>query len=263
MKEIRVKFNVMYYMPYIPKRCRKTRYAEVTEDITFKVKSITSDEAPIAFVLSDYHYYVTEETPIIRCYKKKLYKQYKVQGRFLNGHDDNDSKRYPQGIDWLVERCIHPYLTHDCEQRNKNYVVNTYKAEISRYILIDNEIWERCGEPRYEICTFGLGHNHGGTGLFVEMYYNPNISKDFYFSALDGDKAVAKANEVAQRRGDTEDVGTFKKMIEVVMPEMVKCKPMKEHGKGDKFINTLNTITENATSVGEAGMLCMLSALVR
>lgn len=242
MKELKIKFNVEYYLPYIPKRCRKVRYEEVSEDITFKVKSITSEEAPIVFVLSDFHYAEVEKTPIIRCYNKKLYKQYKIQGRFLDGHSDDDNGRYPLPFEGL-RRCVHPYMTYNEEERNKEYAVNMYKEALSRYILIDNEVWERCGEPRYEIVTFGLGHNHGGTGLFVEMYYNPNISKDFYFSALDGDKAVAKANEVALRRGDTNDVGKFEKMIEVRMPSMVKVKPQKQHGNGNPIINQLHAIT--------------------
>ena len=68
-------------------------------------------------------------------------------------------------------------------------------------------------------------------------------------------------NEIASRRGDTLSVGQYHKMIDVVMPEMVKCNPLKEHGEGNAFINQLNAITENSTSVGEAGMLCILSAL--
>lgn len=259
MKELKIKFNVEYYLPYIPKRCRKVRYEKVSEDIEFKIKSVSSVEAPIAFVLSDFSH-VEEESPFIRCYKQKLYKQYMIQGRFLKGHSDEEYKRYPQGFEEL-KRIIHPWLTYDCEKRTKEYAVKEYKEDLNRYIIIDGYIWERCGEPRYCICTFGLGHNHGGTGLFVETSYNPNIRNDWYFSALDGDKAVAKMNEIASRRGDTLSVGQYHKMIEVYMPEMVKCKPLKEHGEGNKFINQLNAITENSTSVGEAGMLCSLLAL--
>jgi hypothetical protein len=68
-------------------------------------------------------------------------------------------------------------------------------------------------------------------------------------------------NEIAQNRGDILSVGQYGKMIEVYMPEMVKCNPHKEHGEGDKFINTIDAITENSSSVGEAGLLCMVAAL--
>lgn len=259
MKQETIKLNVMYYLPYIPQRCRKTRYEECREDIPFKVKSITSEEAPIAFVLSDYHH-VSEETPIVRCYKGKLYMQYMVMGRYLQGHDCEDCKHYPQGLEY-IRQIVHPWLTYDREERNKEFAVNAYKQNLSRYILIDGYIWARCGEPRYCICTFGLGHNHGGTGLFVETYYNPHISKRHYFNAFDYQKAIDTANAIAQGRGDTKDVGRFEKMIDVVMPSMVKVKPKRQHGNGDKFINTLNAITENAESAGEAGLLCMIAAL--
>ena len=95
-------------------------------------------------------------------------------------------------------------------------------------------MWTVTGEPRYVVNTFGLGHNHGGTGLFVEEYYNQNIAASNYFSALDGDKAVAYANKVAERRGDTNDVGKFEKMIEVLIPEAVTIRPEVEHGEGDR-----------------------------
>lgn len=54
MNTIPIKLNVEYYLPYVPQRCRKVRYERVSEDIAFKVKSVTSEEAPIAFILSDF-----------------------------------------------------------------------------------------------------------------------------------------------------------------------------------------------------------------
>ena len=65
--------------------------------------------------------------------------------------------------------------------------------------------------------------------MFCEYHYNPNISRKAYFSALEGDAAVAFANEVAARRGDTKDVGKFKPFIVVHMPEAVKIKPRKKN----------------------------------
>lgn len=260
MRQLTMKFNVRYYLPYIPKRCRKTRYEEVSADIAFKIKSVTSKEAPIAFRLSDYHN--TEEgTTEMRSYGKKLYKQYMLQGKYIEGHDEDEYKRYPMPFEYL-QRIIHPYLTHSHEERNKEYVVKKYKDELDFYIIIDGNIWQSCNEPRYCIITFGLGHNHGGTGLFVKDCYNPNIPNEWYFSALDGDKAVAKANEIAQRRGDTNSVGTFEKMIEVLMPQKVKIKPLKEHGKGNDFHKQVESIVEHSESAVEAGLLTMMCALM-
>ena len=134
-----------------------------------------------------------------------------------------------------------------------------YREEAKRYLLIDGAVWGESGEPRYVVNTFGLGHNHGGTGLFVDEYYNPNIAASNYFSALDGDKAVAYANKVAERRGDTNDVGKFEKMIEVLIPEAVTIRPEAEHGEGDPFINKINAITEAAPDSTTAGLLAIMA----
>ena len=257
MRQLTIKINIMYYLPYVPEKCRKTRYEKIHEDVPFKVTDVTSEECPTAFVLSDYHH-TNDKTEVIRCFKKKLYKRVTVLGRYL--HNDEDNEYYPVTTDYL-HSCVHPWLTHHMAERDKAFVVKEYREELKRYIVIDGYLWERCGEPRYEIVTFGTGHNHGGTGLFVELHYNPNLPNEWYFNALDWQKAIDKANEVARRRGDTKNVGTFEKMIEVLMPEMVKCNPHKEHGDG--FHRTLNTITENSSSAGEAGLLCMAYAMAR
>lgn len=259
MNTIQIKLNVEYYLPYIPQRCRKVRYERVSEDIAFKVKSVTSEEAPIAFILSDYSH-VEDGTTEMRCFNKKLYKQYKVRGRHIHGHSDEDNNMYPQTVE-ILHKIIHPSYTWACEERTKKAILKEYRDSVNDYLIIDGYVWVRCGEPRYTICTFGLGHNHGGTGLFVETWYNPNLPKEWYFSALDWQKAIDKANYIAQRRGDTEDVGKFEKMIEVLMPEMVKIKPLKEHGNGDEFHNTLEAITENSSSAAEAGLLTILTCL--
>ena len=125
------------------------------------------------------------------------------------------------------------------------------------YVIFNGIVWERCGEPRYVVNTFGLGYNHGGTGMFIDEYYNPNISKEAYFSALEKEEAVAYANRVAEARGDTNDVGKFGKNIDikVLMPECVHCDPKKEHGDGDPFMNSMEQIIEAAGDPFAAGLL--------
>lgn len=251
MEDVKISITFYYYEPFIPPRCRKTRYIKKTEEVKFKVRSVTSQEAPVAFRLSDYHH-VSENTTEIRFFKGKLWEQVNNRRMFCGG-DLNQV-----GFEDLP-RLLYPGLTYDEKERSRDYCISRYKEEIRRFLVIDGKIWRRVGEPRYVVNTFGLGHNHGGTGLFVETFYNENIAKRNYFSALDGDKAVAYANEVAQRRGDTEDVGTFEKMIEVIMPDCVKLKPMKQHGNGNPFINKINAITERSSSSAEAGLLLLAS----
>lgn len=253
MKNFNVSCKIDYWNPYIPPRCRKTRYEEKEETIKVPVRSITSEEAPIAFRLSDYGH-VSENTPEIRYYKGKFFKKY----RGYDGH-----KWYVDAKASELEHMIHPWFSYDCAERTRALCIQKYKEEAKRYLLIDGVIWERTGEPRYVVNTFGLGHNHGGTGLFVDHWYNPNIANRNYFSALDGKKAVDYANQVAARRGDTNSVGTFKEMIEVLMPQCVKIKPMKEHGTGCKVINDLNAIADCSSDISEARILTFAYAACR
>ena len=132
------------------------------------------------------------------------------------------------------------------------------------YLIIDGEVWRKCGEPMYLVMTFGLGHNHGGTSGFIEYHYNPNVSKNNYFNAKDYDKAVAYGQEVARRRGDTEYVDRILKeeYIDVKIPEAFKANPRKEHGDGDPFLNSLENIISACDSQGEAAIGVMAATLM-
>lgn len=241
-----------YYCVYIPSaRSQKFSFDEVQGEIKVSIPSITADEALVAFRLSDYGHREHKQAEI-RLWQGKLWKQHTDWDR----SGEKAVRVTDFGPDYL-EHLLHPGLPWG-HSRSRELCVKKYRQEAERYILIDDTIWERAGEPRYVVNTFGLGHNHGGTGLFVEEYYNENIPASNYFSALDGDKAVAYANKVAERRGDTNDVGKFEKMIEVLIPEAVTIRPMKEHGEGDPFINKINAITEAAPDSTTAGLLAMV-----
>lgn len=258
MKNYKLTVRIDYYEPYLPPRCRKYRYEWKNETIKVPIRTITSDEAPIAFKLSDYSH-VEDHQTVVRCFRGKLYKQMMKHNTVVCYDDERYKVVKMEDFEHYFDG--RAYLTYDHKERNRDYCIKKYKELAKQYLIIDNLCWMECGEPRYVVVTFGLGHNHGGTGLFVDTYYNPNISNKNYFSALNGKAAVEYANQVAARRGDTEDVGKFEEMIEVLMPECVKIKPMKQHGSGNKIINTLNAITEKADSAMEAGLLVMCFAL--
>ncbi len=251
-KHIFIKY-VKYFCAYIPSaRSQKYSFDEVTGEIKVSVQSVSSQEAPVAFRLNDYIYRKEKHTEI-RWYDGKLWRMHTDWER-KEGEDA--VRRTDYGPEYL-KHLIHPELPYGHE-RSREVCVKRYRQEASRYILVDGVIWERSGEPRYVVNTFGLGHNHGGTGLFVEEYYNDNIANTNYFSALDGERAVAYANHVAEARGDTNNVGKFEQMIEVLIPEAVTIRPMEEHGEGDPFINKINNITAAAPDSTTAGLLAMM-----
>ena len=240
-----------YYCAYIPSaRSQKYAFDEVEGEIKVNVVSLTADEAPVAFRLSDYSHQEKNDTEI-RWYQGKLWRKF-IQ-------HNCDKREYEQAHVKDLPRIVSSVfgVPHG-RARSREVLMKKYREEAKRYLLIDGAVWGESGEPRYVVNTFGLGHNHGGTGLFVEEYYNKNIAASNYFSALDGDKAVAEANRIAERRGDTESMGTFEKMIEVLLPEAVTIQPMQEHGEGDPFMNKLNKVTEAAPDATTAGLLAMM-----
>lgn len=255
MKRIYITQEVRYTETFIPPRCRKPRLRERTQEVRFSLRSVTEEEAPIAFICNDYHHtHNTLETPEIRLYKGKLYSiMTDADLRTLNNGEKN--------------RHLHPedaqriQLGGRCYESTLEDEIAAYKKAHSRLLVINNQLWEQCGEPRYVVMTFGLGHNHGGTALMVSQHYNDNISKTRYFNALHGKEAVAEATRIAQARGDTNSLGEFKEDIEVLIPEAVKCNPQRQHGNGNPFLNKLYGITESAKDTTSAALLVMATAL--
>ena len=68
---------------------------------------------------------------------------------------------------------------------------------------------------------------------------------------------ILYANNVAQRRGDTNDVGKFKPFIVTHMPELAKVRPNKQHSNGNKLLNDMEKIIQGSDDAFTAGLLCM------
>jgi len=83
-----------------------------------------------------------------------------------------------------------------------------------QYIIIGNHVWQQVEQPIYSYTTFGLGHNHGGTGFFVS-FIDPNgiprCNKRFYFMPEQLKEALDTVLKVAADRGDTDSVKSIKK----------------------------------------------------
>ena len=71
----------------------------------------------------------------------------------------------------------------DYVKDNREEIVNEIKKIANNMIFINNIVCERIGEPRYKVMTFGLGKNHGGTGLLKTTYYN-DLQKSILKSKL-------------------------------------------------------------------------------
>lgn len=250
---MKIKTWIKYEKSYLPPRCRKLRYRECEEHINVNLREVPMDELKLAF--EDNSYSGKGKIYLYRgklWYKKRMYHVAAEYGcktalEWLVWHHEHCSTFFKSGFD----------RKYRGEDTSREAVVKLARSSMKGYILVDGELYGQTAEPRYAINTFGLGHNHGGTRMFCEYHYNPNIRKDNYFSALQGDQAVAYANKVASGRGDTKDVGKFKPFIICHMPELVKVKPNKQHGNGDSFLNALEDVISGSDSTTEAALLCM------
>ena len=234
------------------------------------MKELSENEAPIAFVIKSHSWSEMDFTPIdieIRLYNGNLY-QIKKCSEVLSGGKGNMPIEHLQ----YDLRAGDSYCLENPKYDNKSSIIVSSNFEdlkkesynkANKIFILNGCVWRQCGEPRYVVNTFGLGHNHGGSGMFVEQSYNGNISKNNYFTALQRKEAIEYADKIASARGDTNDVGKFYDTdnIIVLLPEAVKCNPLVGAGDGDPFINSVESMINKTDSAEEAKVLTMVMTL--
>lgn len=261
---MKINANIKYFESYLPtKRHRIPRLREVEETVGIELREVQKSDAKLAMTVTDYQSYLDSEG--------KDHFGSMDMDLYAVGQDLFTEKRDRQGAldkgEYPLDRFlvdVQDYGMHRVRRTSdadltKDYVLQELKKFLNAHLVIDGKVYVRSKEPRYVVNPFGLGHNHGGTGMFIEYHYNPNIRKDHYFNALQREEAIAYANRIAEARGDTESVGKFGKHcnIKVYMPEMVRCHPQVEHGDGNPFLNSLESLIQVSSSQAEAGILVM------
>lgn len=267
---------------YLPtKRHRKLRECCVKHSCSVDVEEPTDSEFPIAFVVHEYQSVYKDAKSYddfngagdyrmfaeeIRVYHDRLFQPVRVtHGTAISLHFESldyikrvleEWRPCWKGGEDFTEKSI-------VKESNREEIKKSMQERAKKYVIFHGVVWEACGEPMYEIVTFGLGHNHGGTGFFITYCYNPNISNKNYFNALEREQAIAYGKRIAANRGDTESIEGMGKhaKIEVLLPEMVKRNPQKEHGDGDSFLNSLEGSIESSESTAEAGLLCIAEVM--
>jgi hypothetical protein len=91
---------------------------------------------------------------------------------------------------------------------------------VDQFVFFDNIWWVETDPPVYNYNTFGLGHNHGGTGFFigyVDIKSLDKYARKFYFTPKQREKAIKTVIKVAADRGDTNDVKRFQNIPENII----------------------------------------------
>ena len=258
---MKLEARIKYQEEYLPtKRHRIPRIREVEEKVMVELREVKKENAPDAMVVTDYKSYLDEKGQDKFGLRATSYVAIDNE---LYSEKRNMSGALDEGPYYINKLMRDIARAGDCyfssRGKTRDDMLRSLHEFIDSHVLIDGVIFEQRNEPRYVVQTFGLGHNHGGTALMITNRYNSNLSKNCYFSALERNKAIAYANEVASARGDTNNVGTFGRDIDikVYMPEMVRCNPQMEHGDGEPFLNSLYELTQNSGSAMEAGLLVL------
>lgn len=213
---MKIRTRIKYLEGYLPPRCRKMRYTEQEEYVDALLKEVGINQLKLAFEDNSF-----EGRGKIYFFKNKLWTPVQMNA-ICSWQEKEGIKTSLDYLKW-VNCNSSKYFYLDRRDVGKDDVIKIVKEDMKNYLLVDGILYERINEPVYAIYTFGLGHNHGGTGLFC-MYPDKINLSDNCFSALDGEKAVEYAKHTAITRGDTDDVDRFEPFIVCHMPEIVKAR---------------------------------------
>jgi len=201
-----IKTWLKYEVPFVPPRCRKTRYEEREEYVDITLREASRKDMVLAYEDKSY-----DGKGKIYRYKGKLWVKVELP-HFAK--DDRYGGRIKTALDWLVycnQHCSNYFYCRFDEGRARADMLKKAKKDMAKYLLVDGVLYVKLnGKPEYHIMTFGIGGGDG-TGLFVR--YPARRDCGWHFPAEKGAEAVAKAKEIAIGRGDFEDAKTFKPYI--------------------------------------------------
>lgn len=257
---MKIKTWIKFETSEIPPRKRKPVYTECEDHVDIELREIPMEDMVLAFEDKSY-----EGKGKIYAFDGSLWCKAKLPNESImddlkeRGYDIKNALEY---LAYCNEHCSTYFRfgydrIHYGKDTSKEAVIKAAETAMRERIVVDGDLYEKTPEPRYTIYTFGLGWNHGGTALSVDYCYNPNISRDAYFSANDGDRAVQEAIRTANARGDTESVRRIKAEIVVHRPDLVTLNPQREHGEGSERLNEMESLVRCAGDPLTAALLLM------
>ncbi len=184
-----VPLTVKWYEPnVVPPRARKPRTVERELDLELTVPIVSDEDAPVAISFEGDQFTPGE----YRAYNGELY----VKGR--TSVDD-------------IKSIFEGYGGAQSNEETEAGVAMDMQTQANGLLVLGDEVWHKADEPVYVVNTYGLGGNHGGTGLSIDSvgrYRRPGGGPvgDNVFPLDQRDAAIAAAIKTAEDRGDTQSV---------------------------------------------------------
>lgn len=217
---MRVSIKRRYFHKYIPKRCRKERTEVRETEFSVSIREVKAEDAPVAFIVRT----IGELPSVVRSYKGKLYRN-NFDYRILP-----DRKHGIADLDYVIRT---RFKGHDsCASDSEEEAKAKARKNAKEYLIVDGVMYCHTGEPYYSTTEFGLGHNHGGTGLFVDYVptvgMTPKYMNTTACPATMRDLAIREGLITAYRRGDDKSYDGIREgvqgYIQVFMPEACRFK---------------------------------------
>lgn len=181
------------YRPFrVPPRCRKHRQVAETFTHTVSIPSVTSDDAPVVALIPNDRGYLGAPgggEAELRAYAGKLW-------TVVTEDRDCTAPAVMAGSDSFPTD-----VTEDFWTESQREATAKFASGYEDFLVVDGSLWRRTEEPVYSVQSLGMGYNHGGTFLDIEIQ-GPSRSADRTFTLLDPDGAIAAALAIAERYGD-------------------------------------------------------------
>lgn len=207
-----------YEVMEVPPRCRNARLVPYEIETVVHVPVVAAEDAPLAI---ESRHDDTSTGSVSDSEARGRYRLHRGDLYVLERRNYGDHRPIVAGSDDFRAQTTRS----DRSARSADEFAADAAHSYRHLIIIDGHVWKRDSEPRYVVQTFGLGGNHGGTGLFAATSDNPNIKASAYFRVDQFEQARAYALEVAENRGDLASVPGLRAQepdFRVLIPEAVR-----------------------------------------
>jgi hypothetical protein len=221
----------------IPPRCRNPRTVVHDIETTIHIRSITSEEMPVAIrrrntngtstdlYFFEGHYYVP-------------FSHYSTEKEQVTA----GSPQFP-----FEQEKAGYYYSDQYKGKNLDEALANIQRSYDRYLIVDGIVWERGGsEPYYEAYRSGGGFYNTNGRTYISATTHTNQGEWSLFNALEWDEALAYALSITpegEREQTRERLEAESRTIEVLNPEVITNQFKRTHAEG---IKTISRYTDQA-----------------